>query len=477
MGTRLAYNPRAGDDDGRFSDYRVFADALPVIAHLNDPDGQLVYVNRACTEFAGAGIEEIGGLRWLGAVHPDDLEGAVAAWERAQADGESYEAEFRVRRSDGVYRLLDTRSEPLCTEDGSIWAWLGISIDRTERTQFEQELRASEAVLDTLQTEAPVGFGFISSELRFVRVNHELAAVDGLPAEDHIGKAVAEVVPELWPTLEPLYDRVLAGEKIIDAEVHGRTAADPETDRDWLASYYPVRVGEKIIGAGVLVREITEQRRLEHQRRGLLKELVTAQEDERRRIADDIHDGPLQVCNAIQLRLEMLRDDAPEHREAIDRIREELGSAAGSMRGLLFELRPAALVDGGLVPALSELLAEVRRAGGPRGVLSGALSADPPLDLRTIAYRIAREAITNAAKHSGTDRIDVEVADRDAQLVIRVRDHGRGFTDADGERDARHYGLLSMRERAETAGGWWQLSSELGAGTTVEFAIPSAPHG
>jgi PAS domain S-box-containing protein len=216
--------------------------------------------------------------------------------------------------------------------------------------------------------------------------------------------------------------------------------------------------------------------RLEEQRRRLLAQLVRAQENERRRIAGDIHDDSLQTLSAIKLRLELLRKDVPEHRDAIARIEQDVRTAATSLRELLFELRPPSLIDAGLAAGVTDLLDEVERRGGPTAQLTGHVARDLPLEVRTICYRIAREAILNAELHSGTDLIEVRMAEIDNQVVIQVIDRGIGF-DPEAEADTRHLGLITMRERAELAGGSWHLTSAPGAGTTVEFRIPveSAP--
>ena len=131
------------------------------------------------------------------------------------------------------------------------------------------------ALLDTLLRTAPVGLAFIDRQYRFVRVNDSLAAINGLPAAEHLGRMVAEVIPHLWPTLQPVYDRVLgSGRPVIGRELSGETAATPGQVRHWLCSYYPVRTPTgQTLGVGVVVVDVTERKHAEEQLRCLNEEL------------------------------------------------------------------------------------------------------------------------------------------------------------------------------------------------------------
>ena len=144
----------------------------------------------------------------------------------------------------------------------------GIAIERRyaedARTELQHSTEQTLALLDTLQTHAPVGFAFIDRDFCFTRINETLAAINDLPAAEHLGHSVAEIVPDLWPQVEPLFHRVLAGEPVLNIEVAGETPSRPGELRYWLENFYPVRVrGDEIAGIGVVVVEITEQKRAE----------------------------------------------------------------------------------------------------------------------------------------------------------------------------------------------------------------------
>lgn len=119
------------------------------------------------------------------------------------------------------------------------------------------------ALLETLFRHAPVGLAFIDRDYRHVRINERLAAINGLPVSEHLGRTVQEMVPELWPSIRSLCDRALDGETIIDHEVAGTTAASEGETRDWLVSYFPVRHGDEVVGVGVIVNDVTRRKRTE----------------------------------------------------------------------------------------------------------------------------------------------------------------------------------------------------------------------
>jgi len=116
------------------------------------------------------------------------------------------------------------------------------------------------ALLDTLLAHGPLGFGFVDCDLRFTRVNARLAAINGVPAEAHLGRLVAEVLGvALWESRLPLFTRAMAGEDVVDVSLTGRTSDPAQGVQRVLSSYYPVSHGAEVLGVAVVVRDVTEQ--------------------------------------------------------------------------------------------------------------------------------------------------------------------------------------------------------------------------
>jgi signal transduction histidine kinase len=211
-------------------------------------------------------------------------------------------------------------------------------------------------------------------------------------------------------------------------------------------------------------------------RRRLGALLVEAQENERRRIAWDLHDDSIQVMTAVGLRLRTLRRNVasdPVLSKQLDELEEAVGDAISRLRGLLFELRPVVLDREGLAAALQAYLDSLE-AEGLSTVLDSRLDDDPLPDTRALLYRLAQEALTNVRRHAQASFVEVVLERRGGGFFVRIRDNGAGFT-PDQRGEPGHLGLVAMRERAEVFGGWCKIQSAPGAGTTVEVWVPAEP--
>jgi signal transduction histidine kinase len=209
-------------------------------------------------------------------------------------------------------------------------------------------------------------------------------------------------------------------------------------------------------------------------RRRLLSRLTDARDDERHRIAGDVHDDPLQKVVAAAMRVDVLAKEplSPHTLETVEALRESLRLAIDSLRYLLFELRPPILKHAGLEAALRALVEQGEFTAEVE--IMNELATEPAYEARLAAFRIAQEALANARKHAKADHIDIVLTDRDDGLLTRISDDGIGFSDdvVDVELQG-HIGLTEMRERAEMAGGWCLVQSLSQIGTRVEFWIPS----
>ena len=224
---------------------------------------------------------------------------------------------------------------------------------------------------------------------------------------------------------------------------------------------------------GRLRRSLDVLRRTMEDRRQLLLRLEDAREEERRRIASDIHDDPIQVMSAADIRAQALarQIEDPELRQEAEELRDVIRSSVERLRHLLFELRPPALASEGLVPALRACLGDER----PVPEIEDALPFEPSSELRAILFRIAQEAIANARKHASATRIHVSIAALDGGVRLVITDDGLGFDVGVIESpEPGHIGLPTMIERAHLAGGGCEVRSEPGRGTTVSAWLPLA---
>jgi two-component system, NarL family, sensor histidine kinase UhpB len=212
--------------------------------------------------------------------------------------------------------------------------------------------------------------------------------------------------------------------------------------------------------------------RLEDERRDSGRAVLRAQEEERSRIAQDLHDEVNQALTAILLRLSATISDAPAGLG--DELRETQQLATQAMEELLTlarQLRPTALDDHGLVPALASQVADF---GDRTGIKSSfqRYGALPMLtdEEQLVIYRVTQESLSNIAQHAQAQRVDVELS-AIGRTVLRIRDDGHGFKGIPRANGRAHLGVSGMRERALLVGGHLQIFSEPGEGTTIELTM------
>src|SRR6266852_521387 len=354
-----------------------------------------------------------------------------------------------------------------------------------QRLQVQSHLRESEARLRAIVDSAPI--------VLFAIDRDGAITFSAGVGPDPLGKKPGEAVGWSAADLFVEHPRVVEGIRQSLSGIEGR-AELTQGERTFSFSLAPFRdAAGNTAGAIVVAIDVTEGRRTEaalrqsvetlkqvdQNRRALLRRLVHAQEAERRAIASDIHDDSIQSMFAVGLRLFSLREsmhDAAQI-EQVDRLQQNVQQSTDRLRHLLFELRPAALDDDGLPAALRQYLDTMKQETGIEVELQTVLERNPASETQVIAYRIAQEALANVRKHARARRVECAVSAVDDGILTRIADDGVGFEDDRGRPTAGHLGLVSMRERAEMAGGWFRITSSRGNGCLVEYWIPDGKEG
>jgi PAS domain S-box-containing protein len=226
-------------------------------------------------------------------------------------------------------------------------------------------------------------------------------------------------------------------------------------------------------------RMLEESRHMRDQLRLLSRQLLLAQEEERKRISRDLHDVIAQALAGINLQLAPLKEDATmntkERERNITRTQQLVEKAVNIVHQFARELRPAVLDDVGLVPALQTFMKGFKEETGIQVRLSAfAAVEDLNADKRIVFYRIAQEALTNVARHARASRVEVSIQKLNGAVCMRIKDNGKGLPAESvwhGQKN-RRLGLLGMRERLEMVGGQFSIESVPGKGTTVTAQIP-----
>ena len=244
----------------------LFPEQNPEPVMRTTPEGRLIYANPP----ALAMLKRMG---WPGGeALPEALTRLIAA---AQLSGAAQKEEL----FDGE-RFMSIQCVPIAAE-GYVNLY---GRDVTERRRAEEALRESEAhaqrrlaEIQAIYHTAPVGLCILDPELRYVRINERLAGINGLPAQEHIGRTLREVVPSLADQAEPVFRRILeTGEAVLGLELVGETAAQPGVTRTWSENYSPLRdAAGRIVGVSVVAEDITERRRAEQELVRRMEEIQT----------------------------------------------------------------------------------------------------------------------------------------------------------------------------------------------------------
>jgi PAS domain S-box-containing protein len=321
---------------------------------------------------------------------------------------------------------------------------------------------------------APDGYLVTDGQGLILEANHAAAAVLRCPKEFLVGKPLGLFVASghrsrFYESLARLHTAASSDE--FETQVGHRGQSRTVAVR---VSFVEA-IGDREATFRWLVRDITERRRVEAARDELLRRLVTAQEDERRRVARELHDSVGQLLTALLLGIRAVRDAGPLSSAALarlddlQRLADELGR---QIHDLAIRLRPTALDDLGLEAALGQLVGEWSARTGvavdfqATGLESGRLRAE----LETILYRVVQEALTNVAKHARARQVSVVISRHDGSATAVVEDDGVGF-DPEAVGEGR-LGLIGMYERVALAGGELDIESTPGTGTTIIARVP-----
>ena len=423
---------------------------------------------------------------WERLVHPEDRRLAIEATNSLAHGGHAtFEAEFRLRHKEGYYVNVLSRGYPVRREpDGPVVRIVGTHLDLTNQKQAEAALRESEERLRLAFIAAQEGVwdwnletGAVVYSPRWI----EMLGYDRSEIEPHVSAWERLIHPDDVGTAVRLSESLERGADTYEGEFRLRHKAGHYVHV--LSRGFPIRRDAggpvvRIVGthfdltARKEAEALAERQRAEQARTELLTRMVFAQEDERRRIAREMHDQFGELLTTLARRIEGLKEFAEREPglvsliESLEAVSREIDR---DVNHLVWQLRPTALDDLGLRAALANYVKDWSQRVRIHAELhsSGLLDDRLPSETETTLYRIAQEALTNVARHSRATSVDVILERRGDQVVLIVEDNGVGFDP--GRTSARRpgFGLLGMKERAALVGAALQIESQPGKGTTV----------
>jgi PAS domain S-box-containing protein len=465
----------------------AFAGAQEGVWDWNVETGAVVYSQRWKQMLGYADDEIVPTVNaWERLLHPDDVPRAEALNDAVNRGQRTYEGEFRLRHKDGHYLTVLTRGLPIRRDDnGPVMRIVGTHLDITERKRTELALRESEERLTLAFAGAQEGIWDWNLETDAVVYSSrwkEMLGYSDEEIEPHISAWERLVHPDDRAAADQAHQNVARGQSTYEAEFRLRHK-DGHYVRI-LSRGFPVRRDPggrvvRIVGTHV---DLTERGKheAERARAELLAHLVFVQEDERRRIARDMHDQFGEQLTALSFRIALLKEACAQdaalagHAEALESIAQRLDR---DVDHLVWELRPTALDDLGLRAALTNYVQEWSQRANIAAELhtSGLLDDRLAPEVETALYRIAQEALTNVAKHSGARRVEVILERRSDCVLLILEDDGVGFEQSQSGAARQGFGLVGMQERAALVGASVQIESTPGKGTTifVRMAVPT----
>ena len=380
------------------------------------------------------------------------------------------------------------------SDHGSGSRWVeGVVFDVSPQRSAEQRVRRQLAEVESYFDAVPVGIAVLDREGRYVRVNRVLSEMSGMPAETLVGQRAQDLWPQHAGTNEPLVRRVLeTGAPVLNAEMRLPLPSDPSgQDYDWLVSVFPLRDAEAVQGVSIVIQDVTAIRAAEaelaafaahleqrveqrtQQVRRLAADLTQAEESERKRIAEVLHDDLQQLLYALQIRAELLATlltTDEQHGLSAD-LDDLLERALTTTRSLTVDLSPPVQQGEGLEGSLRWLAIQFKHTQDLDVEIAGEATVVQP-DVHTLLFRSVRELLFNVVKHADASHATVQVTQHDGLVEVEVSDDGVGFDPDTVQQRGTGFGLFSVRERLGLVGGDVRIESAPGAGTHISIYCP-----
>ncbi len=468
---------------------RHLADLSPIGIIQTDSEGRYVYANARWRQMTGYTYEQLLGRNWSVVLHPDDVRTVAETWARMNEYGVPFSMEFRCVRPDG--KTIWLCGEAMELRDGQGWlvGYLATATEITEVRRMRDEVQRCTAELEARVRErimewekmtmivAASADAIISCDMsgRIVSWNHAAGRIFGYIAEQMIGQTTLCITPEdRREEALAIKERVRQGERID----HFETVCVARNGDliDVAMSIFPLQDASGVVtGTCAVLRDVREQKAAERQLRQLSGRLLQVQDEERRRLARELHDSTAQSLAALSVNLSLLSQHGSQLSEEkrATLLADSVTLADGVGRGLrthAYLLHPPLLEECGLPAALQWLAEGFSKRSGI------AVTLDLPPELgrfdptrELTLFRVVQESLANIHRHTKSPSARIRLEQQFGEITVEVRDEGGGLLPEGPAQPG--VGVGGMRERLAQVGGSFTISLHP-SGSTVRARIP-----
>jgi PAS domain S-box-containing protein len=411
--------------------------------------------------------------QFMDKVHPEDRPRLTAAIARLTIENPTCNVSYRVMVSDGAVVWITSNGHAFFDEHGRMLRLVGMVADVTEQKLAEEALRGSEERLRLAQQVARIGSFERNIRTGVNTWTPEMESMYGLkPGEFGQTRTAFEnlIFPDDRARVIELVDRALKTGQPTNGEWR---VIWPDGSIRWIAGRWQVLTDEsgepsRVVGVNI---DVTDRKQAEEALSGMTRKLVEAQEQERARIARELHDDISQRLALLAVEIGQLRDNPSDVEERAEKLRKETDEISRSIQALSHDLHSSHLEYLGASAGMKSWCREFGERQRMQIDCRNDVRSPLPPEIGLCLFRVLQEALYNAAKHSGAKRIEAQIYEESAEIHLIVRDTGKGF-DPESARKGKGLGLTSMQERVRLVNGSISIESGPMSGTTIHVRVP-----
>jgi PAS domain S-box-containing protein len=461
---------------------------LPGMAYLckNDEHWTILYVNDACQQLTGYRSEQLINNKELSyneLIHPDDRSYVNEHIRKTFNTKEHFEIEYRIISATGEEKWVWERGIHTQSKDHEAYLIEGVIHDITERKKAEARLSESEKRYRLLFENAPIGIVSVNRKGQVIEINPSLLQILGSPSmEASKSIQILSFPPLVKAGISSAINRCFESGQLISAETNYVSKWSKSIHVHYRVTPNFIQNGQ-VTSVQLLIEDITDRKlaekslkESEKQLRQLTKYMDEKNEDEKKRIAEEIHDGLGQLLTGLKMELQWIAKKWPKESSVVENkfiaMNNILDTAVKEVQKLSFELRPKMLDDLGL---LETLKSETRQFEEKTGIYCHFQFYPDEFDIEynrsSTIYRVLMELLTNIYRHAKATKVDIKLEMRNNKCIFTVIDNGIGITQKqiDGKSS---FGLISIHERVNVWDGKVSITGKHKKGTTVSVTIP-----